>query len=162
MSEKREIWEYVGTHLMRVPTAIGRGGELVRQPATRPGQKFQVDPEARETYENLISDLSMSLFRSGGLRRLDKPEENPETAPSNQELEELFSKRGTGFQVSAKKLSDHGLRRLYQMAQDREITVTQDKFLSEYMRERFPSGGPTAAYKALEDARDVVVADSLE
>lgn len=159
-----ETWEYVGTRRVYVPVSTVNGSDWRRQKMTRQGQKVRVDPQAREEYENYISDLDKSIFRNGSLRRVDKPEENTEAASSTQEdLAGLFSRRGKGFQAAVRKLEDEPLRRLLVLATERDVTVAQQKFLDEYKRERFPlRDGPTSQYERLAADRDVIVSDTLE
>jgi len=162
MDVQMEVWEYIGTLTTWVPTGLDRYGTIQYQQSARVGQKFRVNPDAREAYENLLEDPTRSIFVKGSLRRVDKPEESPVKAVPEDDLRAMFKVRGMGFQAGVKKLADEPFRRLLRIAEESDISVAQQKFLTEHRRERFPVGGPTSQYEELVKSNDVAKSDTLE
>lgn len=108
----------------------------------RPGQKLHLTRADRLMNQEKCVSPEVDPFRNGLLVRTDAPQaEDPQTASKDsmtaQQLLDIFAKQGDAFRSAVEPMGEIPLRRLREMAEAVDATVSQVKVLDELIEDRY-------------------------
>lgn len=148
VAEATETWEITTPGRVWLQVTInsrhGRGTELkdVSLGPNRPGQKLKISPADREMNQESCSVPSLDPFRNGLLVRVDADQnEDPATESTNaltaQQTLDVFKLTGPAFLAEVAKLDQIPLRRLRDMAEAVDASMSQVTMLDEVIQDRY-------------------------
>lgn len=150
--EGEEIWESLIQGDIWVPVTDAQGKE--RTVRVRGGGKLRLTPLDRELIQEICVSSDLDMFTNGFLRRIDADQnEDPKTA-SNVALDvgdlvAVFELGGDEFNAKVDTLNEICVRRMIDLADAADATVSQANYLKESLAERWPIGGDTPTYREM-------------
>lgn len=159
---EKEIWESTIPGRVAVLVTDDRGRETTDSVLGK-GRRLRITAEDRELNEERVRDPQNNPFRNGMLVRVNRvepaepagPDAPPADKPSDNELTDddlsgLFELESDDFEAAVKALSEVNVRRLLELAKERDAKASQIGFLGNYIQETWPVGGDTPTYREMQ------------
>lgn len=151
--EGEEVWESLIQGDIWLPVTDVQGKE--RQIRVRGGGKLRITPLDRELIQEMCVSEELDMFLNGFLRRIDgdqneDPKTQTEYALGTEDLVAIFELTGEDYEQKVDSLNEIGVRRMIDLADPADATLSQATYLKDSLTERWPIGGDTPTYREMQ------------